>query len=872
MPRRSRLLEHIAVVAYCALLVGLNTFPLITDLAGLLPPHHDPRLFGWVMASNAHRVIEAPTALFDGNALYPYGNSVTFSEPLLVPTLVFAPVFILSANPVLAYNVTLLAFWVLSGWTFYYAARELVQNRLAALAGATAFLVCPYRIDYYLEFQMELVAGFPLVFLFWYRALTRDGWRHVILAMIGLWLTMVSSIYYGLILGLALGVFAVAHLLLRPHSWSLGRLWRLSAATGVFGTALLPVLIPYAQTWNELGFERTVRDAAGHSADVLTYFTTRSTQLYRFELDPRAETTLFMGFTVLGLACYALLRGWRGEAGASSLPRWLRDATIATVVLAAGEAALRAGGIIAGPYSLLPWLLPLGLALAVLILAHRGRRAGEGSELGARELSAALALVALTFFILSLGPWVQLGGEVLGRGLHGLLFSWVPLFRAVRIMTRFGVVVVLSVSLLATIGMAALLRSLQPGRRTVVGAALLLLIVAEAWSAPLPYAPAPWPPPDSPYDRIAGSEPIAVLEIPFHAYKPDCWYMFNSILHWQYVVNGYSGFLPPMTSELADRVGRYGEGLLDASTRQWLRRIHPLRRIVIHTHSMPPRYARSWREAELPGDLVTTQVSRDHLVLSLLDVDETAPVITKVISPEHGRLFPEVSVRARLQGPLTDTQERVVRAFVNGIEVASAPAQTGFVELEFRLPDRLPTALPTAIEIAPGYVLNERIRRRRRYRIGETGVGSPVDLDVVAMSRVRGLGRIRVNGAPWTASERARDLLVAVDPEDGSILAREAFVKLKPRELARTLEGLPDGAIICVALTEVVQRREITDVLLGVGAELGPTGGRAYAIIGVKGAASGTAIEISRPNLARRRIGLERFQAQISSFQTRSGS
>jgi len=869
MPRRSRVLEHVAVVAYCALLVGLNTFPLITDLAGSLPPHHDPRLFGWVMASNTHRALEAPTALFDGNALYPYGNSIAFSEPLLVPTLVFAPVFRLSANPVLAYNVTLLAFWLLSGWTFYYAARELAGNRVAALAGATAFLICPYRIDYYLEFQMELVAAFPLVLLFWYRALTRDGWRHVILAMIGLWLTMISSIYYGIILGLGLGVFALAHLLMRPRAWDLGRLWRLSAATGVCAAAALPILIPYAQTRSELGFERSLANTVRHSADLLTYFTTRSTQLYRFELDPQAETTLFMGFTVLGLAAFALLRGWWAAAGAPALPRWLRVATLTSIAVLAGEALLRATAVISGPSSLIPWLLPLLLGLAVLVLAHRGRNSGERAELGARELSAALALLALTFFILSLGPWVRLGGEVLGRGLHGLLFAWVPLFQAVRVMTRFGVIVVLAVSLLATIGMAALLRSLRPENRAVVGIALLVLINVEAWSAPLAYEPSPWPPLDSPYEEIAKGTPTAVLEIPVYADKLDCWYMFNSALHWQYVVNGFSGFVPPMTTELAKRVGRYGDNLLDASTRQWLRQIHPLKRIVVHTHAMPPRYARSWRAAELPDDLVAVQVSPDHIVLSLVDVEETAAVVTRLISPEHGRLFQHVSMRARLEGTVSGTQERVVTALVNGVEVATAPARAGFAQLEFRLPDELPIALPTMIEIAPAYVLREKVRGRRRYRIGTTGIRSPADLDVVAVSQTRGLGRIRVNGAPWTATESARNLLVAVRPADGSVVAREAFAAVNPRALARALERLPDGTIVCVAFADVSRPEEVAEILRSVGAGTGPDADSAYAMIGVKGAATGTATEVSQPNRARRRIGTERLRAQVTSFETR---
>ena len=79
---------HVLVLALFLVLVALFTYPLIREPGGLLPDHHDSRVFSWVMATNAERLFTSPTTLYHGNVLYPHGSPVTYSEPLLVPGIV----------------------------------------------------------------------------------------------------------------------------------------------------------------------------------------------------------------------------------------------------------------------------------------------------------------------------------------------------------------------------------------------------------------------------------------------------------------------------------------------------------------------------------------------------------------------------------------------------------------------------------------------------------------------------------------------------------------------------------------------------------------------------------------------------------------
>src|SRR5438093_10657669 len=105
-----------AIGAYAGFAVGVVavTWPLVLAPATLWPPHHDARVFTWVMASIARRLVSHPLALFHGSAFYPAGESLAYTEPLLPPTLLGLPGF-LWRNPILTYNVLLLSLLPLHG-------------------------------------------------------------------------------------------------------------------------------------------------------------------------------------------------------------------------------------------------------------------------------------------------------------------------------------------------------------------------------------------------------------------------------------------------------------------------------------------------------------------------------------------------------------------------------------------------------------------------------------------------------------------------------------------------------------------------------------------------------------------------------------
>ena len=157
-----KLRAHLGVFLVCLGLIALWTWPLARDPGHLVPDNTDPRLFSWVMISVFRNLLTRPSLLLHGSGFHPYGSSLTFAEPLVTPALLAGPLYELLGNPYLAYNLTLLLFWAASGWAMYAATYGITRCHPAAAAAMLVFTLAPPRIQYAVEFQMEIMFGLPL--------------------------------------------------------------------------------------------------------------------------------------------------------------------------------------------------------------------------------------------------------------------------------------------------------------------------------------------------------------------------------------------------------------------------------------------------------------------------------------------------------------------------------------------------------------------------------------------------------------------------------------------------------------------------------------------------------------------------------------
>jgi hypothetical protein len=122
----------------------------------------------------------------------------------------------------------------------------------------------------------------------------------------------------------------------------------------------------------------------------------------------------------------------------------------------------------------------------------------------------------------------------------------VPAFSLLRAASRFGIVVVFALSVLAGISVSALLTKLGTRPRPAAAAAIALAIaVIGELRVPLSFPSVP--PVDPVYRVLAQLGRGPVLELPFYSTEfgfERTRYVLSSTSHWMPLVNGYSSYIP----------------------------------------------------------------------------------------------------------------------------------------------------------------------------------------------------------------------------------------------------------------------------------------------------------------------------------------
>jgi hypothetical protein len=849
---------HLGVFVLLLALVAVYSWPLATDPAHLLPPDTDGRLFTWVMLSVFENLLTRPGLLLHGRAYYPLGSTLTFAEPLVTPALVAGPLFALTGNPVLVHALTLLLFWTASGWAMYAVAYRLTGLHLAALAAALVFTLSPPRTEYYLEFQMELCFGLPLAVFALVRFLETQRARHV-LALVGwFWLQAVAVWYYAVILGLGLMAVLVQCAALGWRPWRLRALLAALAAGVALLAALGPVAWPYFRTRAELGFERGLPETALRSADAAAYLETRQTRLYRLApaMHGGAETSLFLGVGALALAATSL--AWlRPGAARGALERVLAAGTwtaVALLVAALLRGGLwRLGGPVRGPTvtAIGVGLLLVGLARHVAEGWRRRAAGGDRRGLGEREWVMILLGLALFAFLLSLGPVVHVAGVRDGSGLYAWLYPYFPPLRAIRAASRIGMLVVFAGALLAAFGARWIATRFPPRRAALVTGTALLLMLAEYASFPLQYDRVPAV--ARPVDLAIRADPddVAVLEWPANVPYSDADAMFRSLAHGKRVVNGLSGFVPPFLRELSGQLTAPASPFPGAEAQQALRRIYPLRYLVVRLDDPAlepwrPLWAEVRRAAPPPLAFRGTIGAAD--LYEIVPLPERGARFERWVSHDFARSYPALTVAVR---PLQSepTLEEWAEVLWNGEEVRRV-ALDGATTIAVTLPAPRFAAAQNVVTVLHRY-RRAPAARDARYAVGRTGATSPGDLRVESAGRDHGSRASVTLDSVELAPNRRGYNLVALHPS-GRVLGARAFDTFRgtaeAAALADWVAALPPATIVAGAVKDEASGQLTAGAVLalrtlGVGGDLRGRFRESHAFVGAKGAPPGSAVE-----------------------------
>jgi len=577
----------LAFLFYLALAV-IKTLPLVGFLGSRIPMDPgDPLLNTWILSWGAHALAASPLRLFDANIFYPAQNTLALSEHLLGVQPIFTVAYLLTGNPVAGYNVLFLLSFALSGVSAFALAYYFTREFWSSLVAGSLFGFAAFRFGQLSHVQLLSFYWAPVAIVFLDLFIRRRQWQNLVAFAILFWLQVLSSVYLGYMMMLAVALYAGYHALVADRSLLSGSMALKTAAFLAASAVVLgPVHLPYLEAHRGWGFERSLAELKLFNPDLASYL---------------------------------------------SAPPFMNDLYLAAFrfldVPAAGE----------------KWLFP-GLVLpALAVLGSRGHIEGM-PQAAVSPLRHAFWLLLGAAWLLSLGPRLLAFGFDTRIPLpYLLLYHLVPGFGSMRVPGRFALLVVLAAIPLAALGV---IRSCAVARRwcgsygrsravgPLVSAGLIGLFLLELGWKPLPLVQVPVGAAVPPvYRWLAVERPGPIVELPYGPDMNPAWkrenygllnddhYIYLSAFHWLPLANGVSGFTPPIYDEIrlalrqlpARRAVEYAGSL-------------GIKAVVVHTDKLPAEERERWGKETEPGGL-------RQLATFGADVVYAVPEVLTVSSP-----------------------------------------------------------------------------------------------------------------------------------------------------------------------------------------------------------------------------------------------
>src|SRR6266536_1730811 len=140
---------YAAVAGTCWVAALITTWPLALHLGSAIPMGTEtaptiPLFDAWTLWWNADRLAHGYAGLWNAPIFHPTQGTFTFSEPLLLPGALGAPLFWLGAPLALAHNFVLLALLCLNGVFGCRLVRALGVARLPALLAGILIVTLPF--------------------------------------------------------------------------------------------------------------------------------------------------------------------------------------------------------------------------------------------------------------------------------------------------------------------------------------------------------------------------------------------------------------------------------------------------------------------------------------------------------------------------------------------------------------------------------------------------------------------------------------------------------------------------------------------------------------------------------------------------------
>jgi hypothetical protein len=858
--------DWIVILLYLALALVL-TFPLVLQFGD-----HVPGTTTWSMDEYGYvwnnwwfkrAVFDLETNPFQTNHIfYPIGTSLVLYTFTLLHVLLGLPIqFAFGVIP--ASNAELLFAFVMSAYGMFLLANYLIRNSefpipnsaLAAFVAGAVFAFSSNRFVYASLGHYNVVATewVPFYILFLIKTARESKWRNALLAGLFAAFVMCLEPTYGVLLFLFTLVYLLFDWRAVLRRAALARLALIAATAAIL---FAPLLVPMLDEIFNSGY---ALPGWGHSerllVDLLGFLTPTSlhplNRNWVQELDLVRQgtsrfvdvNTVFLGYATLALALIAAVRYWR------TLRVWATSA----------------------------------LAFAILSL-------GPLLHIGGQSLFDADGL-QITFPM----PF--------------LLLHYIPLLKENRVPNRFSVLVMLSLAVLVGFAIAWIANKLERKRTLLftVYCSLLAVLLFEHAAIPLPLTDARVPAVYAQIAREPGN--FAVLTLPLgwrnsfgQQGAEDTRVQYYQSAHGKFIFPANIQRNPPFLFEYYDRVPIFHsitelefyrdlspETLArDQALAPALMTFFDVRYVVVHP-AIPgrPPYSDTrdavvdYIQKVLPlgekiydrDGVIAYRVNQARLPARqqiAFGTDAAHPYQAEgwdraeIIANENANwanrssariLFPirevtdyQVTLRA-LPFAYPQSPAQTMMLVVNGQAIQPFTLKPGWENYAATIPARALRAGLNDLVLNFGYAVRPREVLPPNFAIGNTGAISPVEIVVSAGEQAS----IKINAREVSPLKRGYNVVV-INPQSGAVISAKTFDtvddRAPSREMTDFIAQIPDGMIVVAATqgdagVNLGDRTAAALKTLGAQVDLREHPDRSHALIGIKGAPAGSALEQS---------------------------
>ncbi|HMI90400.1 MAG TPA: hypothetical protein VK509_03510, partial [Polyangiales bacterium] len=617
-----RLAHHlVALLGYCALSVAA-TWPLGRFAATHVVEakwHYDSMVNMMILGSRMHYAlgIGALQSIYDNYFCAPVPLSIAYNENLFGLTLLYAPFFVATRDPLLSYNLTLLLSLSLSGYFTYLFVSRVSGSRLAGALMGVAFAYCPYVFFELGRIQLVATQWIPLSALLLHEAMEHGRKRSIVGLGLVFALQIGSCLYYAVFLIVYFAIIG-GWLALRYKRVTRAFIARAALAAVLVGALASAMSYPYFEARKDYPLTRSEAKAAEYSGtmrDLMrVYPHNRGLTFMHDAASGPLEPISFPGFVLLLLAFSALVLPVLAKYRAAEPGENRRLTAIGAafgpiaVLSAIGAAVVFRDGIAAV------------LAFLAAVLIWRSLR----REPLLPAIVVAYSVLVLVTVALFLGPSPLSVGKEPVRGLYFYLYHFVPGFDGVRYVSRLAVLVMLGLSVLGGLGAAALFEKLAPRARIAAFLALACLMLFELRNSPMPLVELPSKKKTpAAYKWLAkhkGPEPLAAIpaySMGFFGARED----YMALFHGRRTINGKSSWMPPITHAFINESRRFPR-----RTMTTMLRTLGAKYLLLHGGELSAeraRHALSWLNAR-PEDFVLRFEGDQDYVYEILPSNDPA--------------------------------------------------------------------------------------------------------------------------------------------------------------------------------------------------------------------------------------------------------